>query len=216
MKAPLKAAMALVVTLTAVPLFSACSGQSPSADVATTPSSVSPSPAAPGPMQEKKKKKRYTAHADYALYYNNMADIARLPQEVLIGRVESESRREANDVGDVKYQTRVLQIKVERVIKGSPPATVTVETIGYAIVQGEERQYEDVEGVSLEVGDRALFTLNSSRVDSARGVSSAQGVFILRNGEVADTPRRDPVVRLVEALSEAELIAQLEAAAGRR
>lgn len=144
-------------------------------------------------------------HADYGVFFQTPSEISRLSDEVLIGTVEGERRGETYGPSDAPRQNRILEVSVERSLKGSSSSPVEVVTYGWTKINGEERVLVTSDGVRLKVGDRAMLALAVGK-DGGRGLANDQAVLLLADGQVVDTDRDDPLVKELETLSEPQLV----------
>lgn len=160
---------------------------------------------APSSASSERTSNPVVVHADYGVFFQTPSEIFRLSDEVVIGTVEGERRGETYGPSDAPRQNRILEVSVERSLKGSSSSPVEVATYGWTKINGEERVLVTSDGVRLKVGDRAMLALAVGK-DGGRGLANDQAVLLLADGQVVDSDRYDPLVKQLEALSEPQLV----------
>jgi hypothetical protein len=153
---------------------------------------------------------RFGVSYDYGTYFETVEQL-QAGGTVLAGRIVAEARGVQTRDHEQVNTFRLLDVDVESVLAGEAPKKITIETIGWiADSKGEQRQ-ADIEGVALEVGDRILAAVvNLGDRKRLFGFTNPQSVYILQEGQVVDTPRKDKLTKELEALTEEQLMEKVK------
>lgn len=180
--------LSISVTVAGVLLAAACgSAKSPSVQTELRPSSGPPA----------------VVGFKYVTYFHRVADIVGKADMVVLATVAAEERSGKQRESDVVRSERRLTLRVEEVLAGQAPNTPMVTDLGWMRTAEGERPLVAEDGIRLEVGDRAVVALK--QFSSGLRMPNNQSAYLLGGGQVADTPREDPLIRTVEAMTEQEL-----------
>jgi hypothetical protein len=164
-------------------------------------------------------------HVEYAVHHDNVGELVASADAVVVGRVTETSRGRILDQEDVVYTIMNVQVAVEQRWAGRMPTSVfTIEQFGWEQVarrpgwrgwfdDAGEREWR-VEGeLRLEQGDRGVLFLAREPGPPGWSLLGPEGLYLVDDGQLADTGRADPTVRTVESMTVAELQAAVAEAA---
>lgn len=153
--------------------------------------------------QSSQETRKVVAHPAYYTGFETVNEVATKSDEVIIGKVVAERRGPVSVDQDAVEQGRILEVEVEKTIKGSPGETVDVSVFGWAVMSdGQEHEIVVPGGIRLEVGDRVLIALLVDKASGERGGANNEAFYVLENGQVRDSNRTDAVVRRIERMTE--------------
>jgi hypothetical protein len=154
------------------------------------------------------------AHASWKFHFDTSAAMLATADLAVEGTVTSISRgRILPGNSEVKQQLKEIRITTTKVWKGAlEEESLVVEDAGWEIssAPGEgEMELVIADTVQPAPGDHGIFFLRRNQGTGRLSFINNQGVFLLRGGQVMDTPRSDPLVQRIERLSEPGIRQQL-------
>lgn len=173
-------------------LTAGCAGGPPKAD-ATASSAVVP-PVGPS---------HNVVSPRYVTVFSSVEEFVKLPEMVAVVTVTAEKEHAGRKSEEVTVSRRMLTMKVEEALAGQVPPTLEVVDFGSVATNSGHRPQVAHDGIRLQVGDRAIVAVN--RFGGELWLVNNQAAYLLADGEVKDTDRKDPVIREIERLSETEV-----------
>jgi hypothetical protein len=151
-----------------------------------------------------------------AFHFENLASMVATSAAVVRGSVVDSSRGKVIDEQEVTYTRKLLDVQVEETLAGQPTGPhAAVEVGGWRQVDGEtETELRLHDELPVGVGGQGIFFLYDFEHDGRYGMVNTQGVYLADGAQVRDSPRTDPLVRKLEALTMAGLIQLVQQAAG--
>lgn len=118
--------------------------------------------------------------------------------------------------GEPREFLRDLELRVERTFRGRPVEgdSFVIRDLGwYVFDDGRRAPITGHDGTRLEVGHRALVALIGNGTEpNTSALFTRDAALFLENREVVDTGRTKKIIRELESLSEAQLVARVEQA----
>jgi hypothetical protein len=188
-----KRALAILVG-GAVTLTAAC-GSSPADSAASDKPASTPSFSPPGLVETSLK---------YVTVFGDLEALANA-EAVAIVQVTGEERGEEVTVEEITEIPRILTLRIDETVAGSLPSAdeLRIKDLGYVRTdQGEFKQVAEG-AIRLEVGDRALVVVQ--RFGGTYALVNHQSAYLLADGEVVDTERKNALIKELEKLSENDL-----------
>lgn len=187
----------LAVALVSACALVACASESPTASEASMPAESSPTPPATSVVSAK-----------YVTVFQSVEDFVELPDHVAVVTVVAEDARTGRKSEEATIVERELTLDVEEALSGPLPGQIKILDFGSVETpQGRMDQVAE-DGIRLEVGDRAVVAI--SRFGQHLRLVNNQAAYLLQDGEVKDTDRKDPVIDRIEQLTEQDLKNQVK------
>jgi len=155
------------------------------------------------------------AFASWRFHFDTSAEMLATADLVVEGDVTSVGRgRIIAGNSTTRQQLKEYRMQVTRTWKGSAAAgPLTVEGAGWEIssVPGEgEMELVFAETIEPAPGDHAVVYLTRNNGDGRLSYINNQGVFIVKDGQVKDSSRTDPMVAAMERRSAVALRQRLQ------
>ena len=156
-------------------------------------------------------------HGDRAVHYDSIGELVASADAVAIGRVAETSRGRVLDQEDVVFTIMNVRVVVEQLWAGRLPThAFTIEQPGWERTTRRpgwrgwfeatgERPWRLKDELRLEEGDRGVFFLAGDRPPMGWELLGPEGLYLIDGAELSDTPRSDPTVRTVQAMTVTEL-----------
>lgn len=146
---------------------------------------------------------RSVVSAKWVTVFQTVEDFVELPDHVAVVTVSAEEAKEGRKSEEATVSERELTLDVEEALSGPLPGQIKILDFGSVETPSGRMDQIAEDGIRLEVGDRAVVAI--SRFGQHFRLVNNQSSYLLDDGEVQDTGRKDAVIKDIERLSEQEL-----------